>query len=100
MPLKPEAPATDWIRHVHPEIPVSWIENYYVEVDLLLAVPVWAHTPALSNAVATGRVRRIPIEEAQRLNARVSMFGTNERQFLEEKLAERWAFIKQQASQG
>lgn len=88
---------TDWTRHVHPEIPVIWIEDYYPQMDVLLAVPVWEQSSAAAEAIARGLVRKLSREEAQKRNES-SAQSLLDKTFLAETLAERWARIKEVAS--
>lgn len=88
----------EWTRHVHPDIPIIWIENYYFECDLLLAIPVSAKSEPALREIAHGRLKQISETDAEALNDRVARTNLSNKAYLEKTLADRWAALKMHAA--
>ena len=90
---------TNWIHSPHPEISVLWVKSYFIAVDALLAIPVWAESKTALAEIERARIIwKISEEEAQTLNDVIANESPHMRKFVEETLAERWINIKDQVA--
>lgn len=88
---------TDWVKAVHPELDVMWIEEYLVQFDGLIAIPVFSDSEPAKKALERGIIRRVSPEQAQQINERFAAEGW--REYLESTLAHRWSLMKIKAAE-
>lgn len=74
---------------------IIWAAVYEPSIDEEIGIPVRDAEPA-RQAMAKRQIRLITKEEAERMNARVSSHLESTKTWLEQRLAERWAFLKEQ----
>ena len=76
---------------------IIWVSDYFVDVDALLGLPLWAKSDAGREAIRRGLIQEITAERAQQLNQTfVESSWQGARAYLEEKLSDRWDRIAYQ----